>query len=321
MDKELTTTETERSLPALSPKEVVEQVKLIQQIMKTVMKKGEHYDILPGTTKPCLLKAGAEKLCFTFRLSPNYEILKDVREEGYIEYIIKCTLTSIVSGRIIATSIGSCNSKEDKYLYRYEYVSTGTPVPSKYWQNRDQSLLGGEDFKPKKVNGNWVICKVEKVLNDNPYNLANTLLKMASKRALVGATLNGTAASDIFTQDVEDYVNEEEFERASEDEPVEPEEVKPISFTKISEVLKKSKMEEEILRRRKIVEELFGKIKVIYPEYTEEWWRAYLQKHYNVSSILELTIRQLQEITTYLAKVLNVKQRKKEVQSEEHSFI
>jgi hypothetical protein len=32
----------------------------------------------------------------------------------------------------------------------------------------------------------------------------NTIMKMACKRALVAATLNATAASDIFTQDVED---------------------------------------------------------------------------------------------------------------------
>jgi hypothetical protein len=41
---------------------------------------------------------------------------------------------------------------------------------------------------------------------DNP-DLAdtfNTVLKMADKRALIAAVLNGTAASDVFTQDVED---------------------------------------------------------------------------------------------------------------------
>src|SRR5262249_55628176 len=32
----------------------------------------------------------------------------------------------------------------------------------------------------------------------------NTVIKMADKRALIAATLNGTAASDIFPQDVED---------------------------------------------------------------------------------------------------------------------
>ena len=50
--------------------------------------------------------------------------------------------------------------------------------------------------------------------NDNPWEYDNTLLKMAQKRALVAAVLNSTAASDIFTQDVEDLPS-----RAPEETP------------------------------------------------------------------------------------------------------
>jgi hypothetical protein len=41
----------------------------------------------------------------------------------------------------------------------------------------------------------------------NPYDVKNTLEKMAEKRSLVAAVLIGTAASDIFTQDIEDLPN------------------------------------------------------------------------------------------------------------------
>src|SRR3990167_2002023 len=62
-------------LGALSAQDVRAQVNLIQEIMKEVMHKDEHYGVVPGTgTKPTLLKAGAEKLCLTFRLAPDYEI-------------------------------------------------------------------------------------------------------------------------------------------------------------------------------------------------------------------------------------------------------
>ena len=44
----------------------------------------------------------------------------------------------------------------------------------------------------------------EKVEHDNPADHYNTVLKMAKKRALVDAVLTATAASDIFTQDLED---------------------------------------------------------------------------------------------------------------------
>jgi hypothetical protein len=44
----------------------------------------------------------------------------------------------------------------------------------------------------------------EKVEYDNPADYFNTCLKMAKKRALVDAVLTSTAASDIFTQDIEE---------------------------------------------------------------------------------------------------------------------
>ena len=53
----------------------------------------------------------------------------------------------------------------------------------------------------------------------NPYDVKNTLEKMAEKRSLVAAVLIGTAASDIFTQDIEDLphlVSEDSEPPASE---------------------------------------------------------------------------------------------------------
>lgn len=175
--------------------DVVAQVSLIQHVMKTVMKPDEHYGTIPGTEKPTLLKPGAEKLCLTFHLEPDYEIIREVREKSFIAYTVKCTLYPMkVSG------IGSCNSRETKYRYRSD--NTGRPVPKDYWQDRDSSILGGPQFKPRKKDKQWLIF--EMVENDNPWDLDNTLVKMACKRALVAATLNATAASDIFTQDLED---------------------------------------------------------------------------------------------------------------------
>ena len=42
----------------------------------------------------------------------------------------------------------------------------------------------------------------------NPADIANTVLKMAKKRAQIDLTLTATAASDCFTQDVEDLPEE-----------------------------------------------------------------------------------------------------------------
>lgn len=194
---------------AMSPDAITHQVQLIQQVMQRVMKQDEHYGKIPGTDKPTLLKPGAEKLCLTFRLNPDYEIIREVREEKFLAYTVKCTLHHITTERAVASGIGSCNSREEKYRWHHAWEVSDKPVPKDYWKHRDSSLIGGKDFRPIKIDGKWVIAKRgEKEENLNPWDLDNTLIKMACKRALVAAVLNGTAASDIFTQDLEDAVAE-----------------------------------------------------------------------------------------------------------------
>jgi len=185
---------------AMTVAEMVGQVTKIQEYMGQVMKENEHYGKIPGTDKPTLLKPGAEKLCLAFRLDPNYEIIREVREKDFIAYTVKCTLSHIPTAQEVASGIGSCNSRETKYRYRSQ--NTGRPVPKEYWDGRDPAKLGGPQFSPRKKDKQWVIF--EQIENENPWDLDNTLIKMACKRALIAATLNGTAASDIFTQDIED---------------------------------------------------------------------------------------------------------------------
>lgn len=138
------------------------QVELIGQVQREVMKADRHYGRIPGTPKPTLLKPGAELLCLTFRLCPDYIITDKTESPEFLSYIVKCTLTGIENGYKVATGIGSCNSGEKKY---------------------------GAQIASRKVS---------------PYELQNTLIKMAEKRALIAAILNACAASDYFTQDLED---------------------------------------------------------------------------------------------------------------------
>lgn len=181
---------------AMSIDGLVGQVALIQRVMEKVMKENEHYGKIPGTDKPTLLKPGAEKLCLTFRLNPGYDIIEKVREKDFIAYTVRCDLTHIISQTPVASGIGSCNSRETKY--RYRMVPTDQK-PSK----EEAAVLKAKGLgRWKKFGESWTW--MERIENDNPWDLDNTLIKMACKRALVAATLNATAASDIFTQDVED---------------------------------------------------------------------------------------------------------------------
>lgn len=202
--------------------DLIAQVTKIQQVMKAVMHEGEHYGVIPGTgtkgkAKPSLLKPGAEKLGFTFRLAPKFFGEDNPRDlgKGHREYIIKCELYHVTSGRFMGSGLGSCSTMEGKYRYRTgPKESTGKPVPREYWDSRNSdpekalNLIGGKGFSvSKNESGVWEIVRAgEKVENDNPADHYNTVLKMAKKRAHVDAVLTATAASDIFTQDVEDLV-------------------------------------------------------------------------------------------------------------------
>jgi hypothetical protein len=180
--------------------DVRRQVNLIQQLLTEVMKPEEHFGKIPGSGKPTLYKAGAEKILFTFRLACKYHILKSVHEKNFISYIIECTLTHIPTGNFVASGIGSCNSREKKY--RYTFIPSNKR-PAKEEANKLKIQGMG---KWRKSGNDWIW--MERVENDNPWDLDNTLLKMACKRALIAATLNATASSDIFVQDYNDDLDD-----------------------------------------------------------------------------------------------------------------
>ncbi|MFA5158724.1 MAG: hypothetical protein WC451_06100 [Patescibacteria group bacterium] len=196
------------------------QVNLIQEVMKSVMRENEHYGKIPGCgDKPSLLKPGAEKLMFTFRLvaDPEVEVfdLYHPTVQGHREYRVKVKISSI-NGTYMGGGIGSCSTMEAKYRFRGgEKISTNEKVPTEYWNlkkankfDEAKALIGGDNYGVAKIDGSWMICEIgEKQEHDNPADFYNTCEKMAKKRALVDATLTVTAASDIFTQDIEELVD------------------------------------------------------------------------------------------------------------------
>lgn len=215
MSNELSVIEVNESavtkLGAISPMMVVEQVKLVQQVMGSVMRQDEHYGIIPGTQKNCLFKSGAEKLCFTFQLTPEFDVREKELPGCHREITVTCHLTN-ASGRRVGTGVGCCSTMESKYRYRgAELVATGEVVPSNYWNVRKanpgqaQEMLGKNRATKKDEDGVWRIYeKGQKAENPDIADVYNTVLKMAKKRAHVDATITATACSDIFTQDVDD---------------------------------------------------------------------------------------------------------------------
>ena len=228
MDALQTTVPTQLSAvqDALTPSALLEQVQLIQNVMTSVMKENEHYGVIPGTgNKPSLLKAGAEKLCFTFRLRPQFEIEERELINSHREYKTICKLFSIANSNPVGEGLGICSTMESKFRYRTGAGEiTEIDVPKSYWDTRksdpkkaaevlrelaNNAGYEGNKFGTKKDENNcWKITTHgEKVEYDNPADYYNTVIKMSKKRAFVDAVITCTAASDIFTQDVEDLID------------------------------------------------------------------------------------------------------------------
>lgn len=197
---------------ALTAGDVRAQVNLIQSVMQEVMKKDEHYGVIPGTgTKPSLLKAGAEKLCLVFRLAPDYEI-DEKREGPHVTITSKCVLTHIPSGQRYGAGMGSCSTRESKYAYRNSARKCPNCSAEAIIKGKEEYGGGWLCFAKKGgcgakfLENDEVITSqsVGRIQNEDVADQYNTVLKMANKRSLVAAVLNVTAASDIFTQDIED---------------------------------------------------------------------------------------------------------------------
>ena len=184
---------------ALTAAELRDGVNLIQEVMKAVMQKGQHYGVTPGCgDKPTLLKPGAEKLAMTFRLAADPQV-QELSADGEIGYRTTVRLIHIPTGNFVGAGIGEASTAEDKYAWRSavnaeEFAETPENRRREKWRKGRQ---GEADYKLKQVR-------------TNPADLANTILKMSKKRALVDAVLTATAASDIFTQDIEEMAQEPE---------------------------------------------------------------------------------------------------------------
>lgn len=214
-----------------------EQRILLKRYVEEFMIEGEDYGVIPGTDKgdkkarKGLFKPGAEKLLDLFRCRPEYEIIaRDVdRTAGLYSYEIRCKAVSRETDTVLNEGVGSASSYESKYRYR----NADRTCPS----------CGGAFIKkskfpprnaPKSDPPGWYCyaklggCGVEfaaedpaivgqvagKVQNPDLADVANTVLKMAKKRAQVDCAIALARVSDMFTQDIEDMVDHVEAAQA-----------------------------------------------------------------------------------------------------------
>ena len=201
-----------------------------QAVVKANLIEGVDYGIIPGTDKLTLLKPGAEKIPKLMNLADSYVILKEIEDwdKGFFYFYFKCQLRDIASGVLISEGIGSCNSKEVKYAWRWVFPN----------QLPDEFMVKGEKGKipDPKLRTRRIYSKKTKewytqirVKNEAIFDQVNTMQKMGKKRCQVDASLNVGRLSGILTQDMEDLYEgfRERMEEEEEKTEAKKEEAKP----------------------------------------------------------------------------------------------
>jgi len=184
-----------------------------QRIVHANLIEGQDYGVIPGTSKPTLLKPGAEKIAKLLGLCDHFEEMASIEnwEQPFFYYKYKCRLVTL-SGDVLTEGVGSCNSKEARYRWReskrlcpncqLETIIKGKEEWGGGWLCWQKKGGCGSKFRDgdPAIEGQ----SVGQVENDDIYSIVNTILKMAKKRAMVDAALSVGRLSGVFTQDMED---------------------------------------------------------------------------------------------------------------------
>jgi len=210
-------------MPVMSIAEAVERYNSLVEFVRTVMKPGQDYGVIPGTDKTTLLKPGAEKLSTLFGFSPRFSVIESISDwtgkehdgEPFFYYHYRCSLYR--DEVLIADGEASCNSWEKKYRYRKaDRVCPDCGKPTIFKGKKDPEWYcwakKGGCGTTFTVNDPRIISQVtEPIPNPDIADQVNTIQKMSQKRAHIAATLVAVNASEFFAQDMEDITIEGEF--------------------------------------------------------------------------------------------------------------
>jgi len=176
------------------------------------------YGIVPGIAKPFLWQPGAEKLLKFFGLEFTWEPITTIEDffgqdhegEPFFYYSFKGSI--LKHGHVIVQSIGSCNSWEKKFRFRYQ--KRVCPACG------EETIIKGR----QEFGGGWV-CFAKKggcsakfadndpiiinqpiglINNPDPFDQVNTCQKMGLKRTLVGGVLVACIAHEFFAFGIDD---------------------------------------------------------------------------------------------------------------------
>lgn len=166
----------------------------IKEFQSKVMKDGTHYGEIPGTKNKSLWKAGADTLQVAFNLGHEF-IVEDLSTSDCFRYRVRARIIHTVTGKFLGEGIGEASTDEEKYKWRSpvggEFEDTPVDRRREKWRKSGYDENGRFSSSPLKI----------KQVRTDFYDQANTVLKMAAKRAKIDAILTVTGCGDLFSDD------------------------------------------------------------------------------------------------------------------------
>ena len=164
---------------ALSPTEVKARAEWVRAVTKAALTEGVDFGVIPGTEKPTLLKPGAEMLLLAAGLGFTITKMEDADSRAHQGVTYRVTVRR--GDYAVSECDGYAGYDESRYYTSAEDAERKEREVAKHYKRAPRTTKFAEYRAP------W-----------------NTLVKMAQKRALVGATLNAVAGSGLFVTGADD---------------------------------------------------------------------------------------------------------------------
>lgn len=282
----------------------------LRQYVRDEFREGVDYGApFPGSDKSALLLPGAEKFNLLFSARPEFVPIQTVTDTktGFCHYHIGCRLVHKGTDVVIGYGEGSCNSYESSFRYRMSERTCPNCGKNTIIKGREEygggwlcyGKKGGCGAKFADDDPAIVNQEVGRVENDNLFDIWNTVLKKAEKRALVAAVVYTGGVSELFTQDSDDFLeNESAKPRSPKPKPQPrqaPIEKKTVKLADGRDVPADGKIDAKTARA--IMGKFVGNDK---PIATPALMKNHLRAHFSVDALGEMTWEKAIALTRHL---------------------
>lgn len=183
--------------------QTMQKINQFQKVIQSTLRQNSDYGIIPGTSKPTLLKPGAEKILMMMGLRSEFDIVDSTRdfENGFFQYQVRCKLYH--GDTLITEGLGSCNTKESKYIKQNAFTIDNTVLKmAKKRALIDATLLVAslsdiftQDLEDMDLEGQQVSAQ-QKVYTDQ----SGTITQKQAKRMFALAQGNNDLVKEILTK-------------------------------------------------------------------------------------------------------------------------